>query len=278
MLNPLLKWVGGKRQLLPLLTERMPASYDRYYEPFFGGGALCLALEPERIVINDFNSSLVRTYRAVRDDADALSSELMRMQSEYNALPDMEAKRLFYLACRDEYNRILRDPSGTHGAAREAVLLVFLNKSGFNGVYRVNGSGAYNVPFGRKTKLTLFDRDNLRGVSELLKGAEIREGDFEAAVSDASSGDFVFFDSPYHATFDHYQKGGFSEEDHRRLADLFAELTDRGVKCMLTNSDTAFMHGLYDRYHIETVPVRRAVNRDASGRVGTEIIVRNYLS
>lgn len=273
-MKPLLKWVGGKRQLLAELTRRMPDDYHTYFEPFFGGGALYFHIAACPAVINDQNSSLIRFYQTVQNQARAFLDRLAEIQDVFNHAPDMDAKKAYYLSCRDVYNACLMQ--SVVDPVNEAALLVFLNKAGFNGLYRVNSEGLYNVPFGQKETVNLFDRENVLYASELLGQAEILNGDFERAVYRAGKQDFVFFDSPYYGTFDQYQKNGFSESDHRRLAGLFADLTDRGVYCMLTNSDTDFIRELYHPYRIEQVSVRRSVNRSAAGRTGTELIVRNY--
>ena len=273
-MTPLVKWLGGKRQLLGILSARMPQHYTRYYEPFLGGGALFLAAEPRQSVLGDTNASLIRMYQAVKDDPDGVSSLLAQLQEEYNALPDMEKKDMYYIRCRAEYNKYL---SGTLShPVMEAGLLIFLNKAGFNGLYRVNARGEYNVPSSHRSAVSLPGVDEISGVSALLAGTDIACRDFADTVASAEQGDFVFFDSPYHETFDKYQQSGFSEEEHRRLAKLFAELSRHDVACMLTNSDTPFIRELYKDYRIEQFQVHRAVNRDGSGRTGVELVIRNY--
>lgn len=269
-MEPLIKWAGGKRQLLPELVPRMPVYYRTYYEPFFGGGALALKLMPDRLVINDRNAALVNLYTCVRDHPDDLMAEMSSVMDTYQNLSDLDAKRAYYNNMRQEYN------SGSRTGVRAAVLLVFLNKAGFNGMYRVNSRNEFNIPFGKHESVKLFNRENFKAVSRLLQRADILCGDFENAVRSAGAGDFVFFDSPYYDTFDKYQPNGFSEGDHRRLAGVFRDLSQAGVKCMLTNSDTAFIRELYDDYRIETVDVRRSVNRDGNHRTGVEVIIRNY--
>lgn len=273
-MEPLIKWLGGKRQLLGVLRARMPRHYQTYYEPFLGGGALFLASEPRKSVLGDTNASLIHMYQAVKDSPEAVSRLLLQLQKDYNTLPGMNFKDTYYMQRRTEYNRYLSGKQSD--PVTEACLLIFLNKTGFNGVYRVNKKGEYNVPSAHRETVALPSGEEIFGVSDLLAGADIQCRDFEETVSTASSQDFVFFDSPYHETFDQYQKSGFSEDEHCRLARLFAELSDRDVSCMLTNSDTPFIRELYKNYRIEQVPVHRAVNRDGGARTGVELVIRNY--
>lgn len=270
--RPVVKWAGGKRQLLSRIRDRMPGDVGTYHEPFLGGGALFLDLAPGRAVINDANPQLVNLYRRVRDDPEGLMAEVDDVQGGYNRLGSMGAKDAEYLALRDEFNVCLE--RGTEDT-RAAALMLFLNKAGFNGLFRVNGRGMFNVPPAHRAEVHAYDRDNIMAVSEALGRATILCGDFGDACRGASEGDFVFLDSPYHSTFDTYRAGGFSEDDHRRLARLFGELSDRGVACMLTNSDTPLIRELYGDFHVEEVDVRRAINRDGSGRRGRELIVTN---
>lgn len=270
--TPVVKWLGGKRQLLPVLAKYLPTKFHTYYEPFFGGGALFFYLQPERAIINDFNVQLMRMYKNLRDNFDEVKSFLDTYQNEYNLLPK-EKQTFFYYSLRNRYNQKIIDNSDD---AELSALLIFLNKSGFNGLYRVNKKGCYNVPFAHKRKIHLYDDTNLINVSYQLQKTRIMTGDFENAVSTAHEGDFVFFDSPYFETFDNYQAGGFSIEDHKRLARLFSTLTERGVKCILTNSDTCFIKKLYANYNIEEVSVKRLVNRDANARTGKEVLITNF--
>lgn len=178
-----------------------------------------------------------------------------------------------YYELRNEFNRCIQNKELTPNAA---ALFIFLNKTGFNGLYRINSKGNYNVSFGKKKNICMPDEKALSPVSKLLQDKQILCGDFESACRSAQPGDFVFFDSPYYDTFDTYQKGGFSEEDHKRLNTLFKELTDRGVYCMLTNSNTEFIKDLYSDYNVEVVDVMRSISRNPSTRKDQEIIVTNY--
>lgn len=270
---PMVKWVGGKRQLIDKLLEKVPKDFDTYYEPFFGGGALFFALQPEKAVINDYNVHLMNMCGQIAHNLDDVIKTLNLLENEYNNLNSEEEKKNFYYERRNEFNKLI---VSNDLSVRNAALLIFLNKCGFNGLYRMNSKNEFNTPWGHKNKIHLFDSENIKNVSNVLKQANMSALDFENVCNDVKGNDFVFFDSPYYATFDTYQANGFKNEDHVRLANLFKRLTEKGVKCMLTNSNTDFIKDLYKDYNIEVVNVKRLVNADASNRVGQEIIVTNY--
>lgn len=271
--EPFVKWAGGKKQLLDRLEIRMPAARGRYYEPFIGGGALLLHLQPERAVINDTNEQLLNVYRQLKADAEAVIAAV----EELDAQPCDKER---YLEIRETYNaKIQAHQSDPQCAA----LLIWINKHCFNGLYRVNSRGLFNVPYNNKISGTSINAANLRNIGRYLKTSEIeiRRGDFETACFDARPGDFVYFDSPYvpidaTANFTDYTKEGFSLKDHRRLAALFRKLSDQGVKLMLSNHDVPLVRELYGGFTLERVDVRRAINRDASKRTGKEVIITNY--
>lgn len=272
-INPFIKWVGGKRQLLKILREHMPKTYGRYYEPFIGGGALLLDVQPKNAVINDVNKQLLNVYRQLKTDAEAVISILRELDS-------VECDKEHYLKKRAEYNKKI----AAHILDTEcAALTIWINKHCFNGLYRVNSKGLFNVPYNNKIGGVSMNEENLRTIGLYLNSGniEIREGDFEAACADAKAGDFVYFDSPYipvskTANFTDYTKDGFSYEDHCRLAELSKRLDDAGVKIMLSNNDVDLVYELYDGFKIEGVDVKRAINRDASKRTGKEVIITNY--
>lgn len=246
----------------------LPNEYETYYEPFIGGGALFLALNPKKAVINDFNSQLINLYKQCRDNKDELKNQLDKIAQEH-----LENGDEFYYQVREKYNDCI---SKDEHSIMSATYFLYLNKGGFNGLYRLNSKGFFNVPSGRKKKVNLYDNDNFEMVSELLKKTTILNGDFEIACKEAKKGDFVFFDSPYYNTFDTYQAGGFSEDDHKRLAKLFKELSGKGVYCMLTNSNEDFIKDLYKDYKIKEVAVKRMINRNGNDRTGEEVIIINY--
>lgn len=270
---PFVKWAGGKRQLLPQIKERMPEQFNNYYEPFVGGGAVTFELLPEKAVVNDINKSLVNAYRQICDAPDAFLEAINKLDSDM-----WEDGKAYYYSLRELYNdKMMKAEYDIELAA----LFVFINKHCFNGLYRVNGKGLFNVPYNNSRKASV-DEKSIREISEYLKKVTILEGDFEAAVESAMEGDFVFIDSPYAplnpTSFESYTKEGFDIESHKRLADLFDDLTARGCYCMLTNHNTELINELYGNkgYRIDVVSVKRMINSDASNRVGEEVIICNY--
>jgi DNA adenine methylase len=275
-LRPYLKWAGGKRQLLSEIGKHLPESREgyTYYEPFVGAGAVLFALRPARAVINDRNVQLMAAYAAVRDSVETLIALL-------NTYQDRNSEAFFY-----GIRNLDRDPErfGRLTNAEKAARLIFLNKTCFNGLYRVNSRGFFNVPRGKYKNPRICDETALRRVSAYLNagGITILNGDFEAAVEGAGRDSFVYFDPPYHSPgggFTGYQAEGFGADEQRRLRDLMIRLTRRGAKCLLSNAGTEFIRGLYDHECFRVLPVRarRAINSDSSGRgsVG-EILVKNF--
>ena len=270
---PFLKWAGGKRQLLNQIKERMPKEYNDYYEPFIGGGAVLFELQPEKATINDINISLINVYRQVKDNTEEFIELVNKLDSEM-----WEDGKEYYLDIREKYNdKLLKKEYDLELAA----LFTFMNKHCFNGLYRVNKKGLFNVPY-NKSRRTSIEEDAVRETAKFLKTVNILEGDFEEACKDAKKGDFIFFDSPYAplnpTSFEAYTKEGFDVESHKRLAQLYDELTERGCYCMLTNHNTEFINELYSNkgYRIDVVSVKRMINSDASNRKGEEVIICNY--
>ena len=270
---PFLKWAGGKRQLLNQIKERMPKEYNDYYEPFIGGGAVLFELQPEKATINDINISLINVYRQVKDNTEEFIELVNKLDSEM-----WEDGKEYYLDIREKYNdKLLKKEYDLELAA----LFTFMNKHCFNGLYRVNKKGLFNVPY-NKSRRTSIEEDAVRETAKFLKTVNILEGDFEKACKDAKKGDFIFFDSPYAplnpTSFEAYTKEGFDVESHKRLAQLYDKLTERGCYCMLTNHNTEFINELYSNkgYRIDVVSVKRMINSDASNRKGEEVIICNY--
>jgi len=274
--RPFLKWAGGKTQLLPSLIERVPRTIDTYYEPFIGGGALffALAAEPElaprRAVLNDMNRELVTTYTVVRDQLEELLARLELLSANYLE-GDEEARAAYYYAVRDEQRS---------APVELAARLIFLNKTCFNGLYRVNRQGRFNVPHGRYKKPKILDRPNLRAASAALQDAEITHGDFAAACAEAGPNDFVYFDPPFHplsdtASFTAYTEGSFGREDQLRLKWLMDSMRDRDVPVMLSNSPHEWVVGAYEASHflVERTPARRAINSKGDGRGAIDELV-----
>jgi DNA adenine methylase len=272
-LTPFVKWAGGKKQLLDKLKARLPKSYNKYYEPFIGGGALLLALQPEHAVINDVNEQLLNIYRQLKEAPEVVINAV-------NILDTTPCDSTRYMTTRALFNAKI---TSHELSAQCAALMIWINKHCFNGLYRVNSKGAFNVPFNNRTTGMSIAADNLRNIGQYLKtnDIEIRQGDFELACADAQPGDLVYFDSPYvpaseTANFTDYTKEGFTLHDHKRLASLFRELSQRGVLLMLSNNDVPLIHELYDGFRIGQIDARRAINRDATKRHGQEVIITNY--
>jgi DNA adenine methylase len=275
--KPFIKWAGGKRQLLPALVENLPENAEnlRYYEPFLGGGALFFALRPGRAEINDSNTHLVTAYTVVRDHIDELVEALKRHKSRNS--------EKYYYQVREQD----RDEGrfAALSAVERAARLIYLNKTCFNGLYRVNSRGQFNVPYGNYANPPICDEAVLRAASGRLGGGGVKilNCDFEAAVGGAGEGAFVYFDPPYHSpkntSFTGYQAGGFGEDEQERLMRVFSERTNKGAKCLLSNSDTRFVRELYADRRFEIIPLkaRRAINSDSAGRgeVG-EVLVKNW--
>lgn len=272
-ISPFVKWAGGKRQLLPQIKERMPEKYDNYFEPFVGGGAVLFELLPSSALINDINRALINAYRQICNVPEAFINAVNRLDTEM-----WEDGKKYYYSLRERFNdKLMKSEYDVELAA----LFVFINKHCFNGLYRVNGKGLFNVPYNNNRKASV-DEKAILNVSKYLQGVTIVDGDFEEACQEAKKGDFVFIDSPYAplnpTSFESYTKEGFDIESHKRLANLYDELTDRGCFCMLTNHNTELINELYGNkgYTIDVVSVKRMINSDASNRVGEEVIICNY--
>jgi DNA adenine methylase len=279
--RPFLKWAGGKAQLLPALLERAPRSIDTYYEPFLGGAALFFALAsdpelaPRRVVLNDQNHELVTTYEAVRDHLDQLIAQLEPLVDRYGAA-DADVRAEIFYAVREEQ---------TSAPVEVAARLLFLNKTCFNGLYRVNQRGLFNVPHGKYKNPKILDPVVLAAASSALQDTELLNGDFEEACASAGPDDFVYFDPPFHplsdtANFTSYTAGIFAREDQLRLKWWMDRLRDRGVPVMLSNSPHEWMIGVYEgsHYRVERTPARRSINSkgDRRGVVDELVVTSNY--
>jgi len=270
---PFVKWAGGKRQLLGRISERMPQEFNNYYEPFIGGGAVLFELQPDNAVINDINPSLINAYRIIANYPEEFIMKVQKLDAKIG-----DDGKEYYYSLREHYNdKLMKEEFDIELAA----LFVFINKHCFNGLYRVNGKGLFNVPYNNSRRESI-DIDSIMDDSQYLKNVTVLQGDFEEACQNAGRGDFVFFDSPYAplnpTSFESYTKEGFDVESHERLARLFDELTNRGCYCMLTNHNTDFINQLYgDKgYRMDVVDVKRMINSDASNRKGQEVIICNY--
>jgi DNA adenine methylase len=284
--RPFCKWAGGKTQLLAELRKRMPHKFGRYHEPFVGGGALLFSLAdslPGRLspwqrpktghwaTINDANPLLIATYRAICVDVEGVIERLHDLQNEYRTSKGGE--KVFYR---------VRDRGPGDKPAAIAAYVIFLNKTCFNGLWRVNRKGLFNVPHGKRPgQVVICDQDNLRRVSQVLQHCSINCGDFEVAAENAKRGDFVYFDPPYvprsaDSDFTAYTKEPFGPAEQERLRDVVGRLKRRGVKVMLSNADVPYVRKLYKGggFTIDRVSALRAINSkaDRRGPVGEVII------
>lgn len=270
---PFVKWAGGKRQLLPQIKERIPEKYNNYFEPFIGGGAVIFELLPVNALINDINKALINVYKQICNTPDAFLKDVNKLDEEM-----WDDSKKYYYSLREHYNnKLMKEEYDVELAA----LFVFINKHCFNGLYRVNGKGLFNVPYNNSHSASV-DEKVIMATSQYLQKVTIIDGDFEVACKNAKKDDFVFIDSPYAplnpTSFESYTKEGFDIESHKRLAKLYDELTVRGCYCMLTNHNTELINKLYGNkgYKIDVVSVKRMINSDASNRVGEEVIICNY--
>ncbi|MBT9311858.1 DNA adenine methylase [Leptothoe kymatousa] len=270
-LRPFLKWAGGKRQLVPELLRHAPAHYGHYYEPFIGGGALLLNLQPTQATINDSNDELINCYRVVKESVDELIETLGQHRNE---------KSYFYEV--RGWDRQLEFAAKTN--VQRAARIIFLNKTCYNGLFRVNSKGQFNAPFGKYKNPNIANERVLRAVSRYLNEANvtIRREDFAMSVAAAGARDFVYFDPPYDpvsttASFTAYDTNGFNRDEQRRLKSVVDDLTARGCKVMLSNAATEFIQDLYGDYHQLRVKAKRAINSNAAkrGKVD-ELLVINY--
>jgi len=272
LLQPFLKWAGGKRQLLPILKTKVPKKYNKYYEPFVGAGALLFEIQPKKAVINDINSELINCYRVIKEDLNDLILDLSQHQNEkeyYYQIRDLDRS--------DSYCEISN--------VKKASRIIYLNKTCYNGLFRVNSQGQFNVPFGKYKNPKIVDEVVLKAIHHYLteNSVDIRNVDFEAAVADAKKGDFIYIDPPYDpvsdtSSFTGYSIDGFGKEEQKRLKSLFTSLDERGCKVMLSNSATPFILDLYRDYNPIIVEAKRNINSVAIGRgkIDEVLVMTNY--
>lgn len=262
--SPVLKWAGGKQGIADHLVKFFPSAFDRYLEPFVGGGSVLFTLQPLKAVISDANEWLIDTYEALRTGHTKVMKTLDGLVNS-----------------KEEYMRIRKVHPSTLPLSQRAAQLIYLNKTCFRGLFRVNRRGQFNVPYGQYDR-RYYDPDNLRAVAEVLKRVEIRRGDFELCLHDVTPQDFVYLDPPYfklggYSDFNRYTKDQFRENDHFRLAAFCRELDLRGVRWAVSNSATDFIRKLFDGYHIITVDNRREINLNSQNRDITELLITNYV-
>lgn len=266
---PIVKWVGGKRQLMFELLKNMPKKYNRYFEPFIGGGALFFELQPNNAYISDMNEELINLYQVVRDNVDELILDLQKhdISKEYF----MQIRNIDRTTKYKKWSNV-----------KKASRFIYLNRTCFNGMYRVNSQGQFNVPFGNYKNPRIVDENNLINCSNLLQKTEIKHSDFSEILKKVKKEDFVYFDPPYvplseTSSFTSYTKDGFDIDMQFKLRDVCDELDSMGVKFILSNSDTKLVNELYENYNIKKVFASRQINANADGRGKiTEVLVRNY--
>lgn len=271
LVMPFLKWVGGKRQLMNEIEPLLPNKISTYYEPFIGGGAVFLNQQPKKAVINDYNTELINVYEVVRDNVEELIEDLATHENE---------SEYFYKIRVQDREKGFEELSPLKRASR----VIYLNKTCFNGLYRVNSSGEFNTPFGRYKSPNIVNEPVLRAVSKYLQSnnIELVSGDFEDALKGARRGAFVYLDPPYDplsksSNFTGYVEGGFGSEQQERLRDVCIKLDQKGVNFLLSNSATPFIKDLYNDFEIIEVGAKRHINSVASKRGEvTEVLVRNY--
>ena len=270
---PFLKWVGGKRQLIPVLSTLFPESYTTYCEPFLGGGAMLFALQPEKAIVNDVNGELINVYKVVRDHVDELIAALKKHVNTYEhfqVVRGLDRDAIKYASLSD---------------AEKAARIIYLNKTCFNGLYRVNKKGQFNVPFGSYKNPKILDEPLLRAVSFYLNNNQVSifNEEYTSVLNKLPEGSFVYLDPPYDpvsdtSNFTSYAKDGFGKEEQIRLRDACTSLNERGIQFMLSNSATPFIMDLYSSFDVQIVHANRFVNSNASGRGKVEeVVVRNYV-
>ncbi len=272
--KPFVKWAGGKRQVIDKLTYYAPKKFNKYYEPFVGGGALLFELSPKSALINDLNKELINAYLCIKD-----KTSYFKMCQELDRYEKTHTKEFYYQLRnvdrnKKKYKRII--------AYKRAARTIYLNKACFNGLYRVNSNNEFNVPFNGKDKLSTYDEQNLSVIHAYLNDNEIiiTSTDFEKAVSDAKKGDFVYFDPPYDSdtlTFNSYTKDGFDRDDQIRLAKVYKSLDSKGCYVMLSNHDTKLIRHLYDGFNFYVIDAKRSINSNGTKRGAVkEVIITNY--
>lgn len=275
LVAPVVKWVGGKRQLLPEIKKYSPKKYNTYFEPFVGGGAVLFELQPKNAIVNDINKELINLYSVIQNNVDDLIEKLSDTESYSNTSDCYYRVRELYREPQ-KYNKM----TGVDRAAR----ILYLNKTCYNGLYRVNSMGEFNSPFGSYKNPNIINSITLKAVSKYFNESNIKflNGDFEKTVKTAKKDDFVYFDPPYApisktSNFTGYNENGFGENEQIRLKELCDTLDKKGVKFLLSNSDCEFIRELYKDYNIVTIKAKRTINSNANNRGAiSEVLIRNY--
>lgn len=274
-LQPFVKWAGGKRQIMDKLLQFKPKKYKHYFEPFVGGGALLMELEPIHATINDSNKELMYVYKCLRN------KRLFKKFYEICKIHEENHSEEYYYKIRDLDRK--KSAYAKMTMPEKAARCVYLNKACFNGLYRVSGKGYFNVPSAKREKVKCFDEDNIQALHKYFHKRKpiILNKDFADAVITAKAGDFVYFDPPYDVvgeqSFTSYTAGGFGRDEQTRLRDLIKTLTDKGILVMASNANTPFIQDLYKDFNIHVINAKRMINSKGDGRGDVEeVIITNY--
>ena len=259
-MRPFVKWVGGKRAIIDTLSQKLPQNFNTYHEPFIGGGALFFNLRPKKAVLSDVNSKLVKCYEAIKKNVELVIEQLKEHKSKHN--------KEYYLECRNKLCLEVPD----HIVAG---LFIYVNKTCYNGLYRVNSSGGFNVPFGKYENPKILDEENLRSCAKILSNCTLKTKNYD--LISANKGDFFYLDPPYHKTYNSYNADKFGEKEHTELANFCEKLDKKGIKFMLSNSNTDLIRTLYQNYNIENIVNKRFVScKKAQRGAQNELLIRNY--
>lgn len=261
--GPILKWAGGKQIIARTLAQFFPKIYRRYYDPFVGGCSVALESGSREGLLNDQNAWLIDTYRAIRDNWRRVAEILDTMQNT-----------------EEEFYRVRHVNPQTVDEFTRAAMLIYLNKTCFRGLFRVNKLNHFNVPYGKYDR-RYYDPVNLAAFAEFIGNYELRVGDFELALADAGPEDFVYLDPPYHriggySDFNRYTSGQFKEIDHLRLRNVCVELDGRGIRWLQSNSGTKYIRELYTDFHVSEITNRREINLNSASRAITELVIKNF--
>lgn len=291
MAHPFVKWVGGKTQLLVEIRKKYPQKIEKYCEPFVGGGAVLFdvlqTFQPKEILINDINPELINIYSKIKNNIEELIEFLKKLQSQYLELSEEERKE-FYLQNRERFNKLIEEKTNS---VEKAALFIFLNKTCFNGLYRVNSKGFFNVPFNNAKNPLICDEENLKECSRLLKNVKMTVGDYSATENFIDEKTFVYLDPPYRplnqtSAFTSYSKSDFTDKEQIELGNFIKRISKKGTKIVLSNSDPKntnesdnFFDDLYCDFEIERVLASRMINSNAKKRGAiNEILISNIAS
>ena len=291
--KPFIKWVGGKSQLLEEISEKYPQTIEKYCEPFVGGGAVLFDIlstkHPETVLINDINKELINTSSQIKNNCDGMISQLSEIQSIYKT-HTLEENKAFFYEKRQRYNDLKVNGNDAENLEK-AALFIFLNKTCFNGLYRVNSKGLINVPFNNAKNPLLCDEENLRACSQLLQNVEMQVGDYKECKDFIDSNTFVYIDPPYRpltqtAAFTSYSENGFTDKEQIELGNFITEISNKGAMVVASNSDPKnsdinddFFDNLYSKFEIERVSASRMINSNAKKRGAiNELLISNIAS